>query len=206
MLELHLRQTQLYPQRGRIHYNNSQEEIIDISTIVSQFRTDPWRSSSSCEVLMWSFLFSEQKIDDIARDIDGIKLLLQRLNVPQDENKPKTSSIWHLNHADSAEPLIEHQPLPASGGEPLWDQLAHIIDFVTAVVEDRGSRDISPEASEVLSSLRNLVQTLERPAAMRDLSFPEAKVAKYQADPSMPPLEAVVAVLRWAKGSFLTKN
>ena len=206
MFQLHFRQAQLYPQRARIQCNSSQAEGVDISTIVSQFRMNALRSSSYFEVLIWSCTFSEQKIDDIARGIDGIKLLLQGLNVPPDEKQPENGSIGYLNQAESVKPLTEHQPISASGGEPLWDHSAHIIDFVIAVVEDIGSRDIGPEASEVLSSLRNLVQTLEGRAAARDLSFPGAKVVEYQADPPMPPLEAVVAVLRWAKGSLPTTD
>ena len=124
--------------------------------------------------------------------------------MPPEEKQPKTSSTWHLDQADSAKPPIEHQPISASCGEPLWGHSAHITDFVRAVAEDRGPRDIGLEASEVLSSLRNLAQTLDGPAAVRDLSSSETKSKNYHADPPMPPLEAVVAVLRWAKGSLLS--
>ena len=126
--------------------------------------------------------------------------------MPSDEKQPVARSIWHLNQAESVKPLIECQSVPAPGGELLWDHSAHIIDFVKAVLEDRGTRDIGLEAGEVLSSLRKLVQALEDPAAARGLSFPKAKLAKHQASPPMPPLEAVVTVLRWAKGSLLTTN
>ncbi|KAF2493075.1 hypothetical protein BU16DRAFT_466133 [Lophium mytilinum] len=141
----------------------------------------------------------EQKIDGIARDIDGIKLLLQQLNVTPDEANPEDGSTGHLNEAGAIKALIGHRPVSASAGESLWGHSTHIIDFVKAVVEDRGLGDVGPEASDVLSSLRNLIQALEDPAAVRDLSSPEVDVAKYQAKPPMPPLEAVVAVLRWVK-------
>lgn len=81
-----------------------------------------------------------------------------------------------------------------------------MIDFVKAVLEDRDSRNVGPEASEVLSPLRKLVQTLDDPAAARFSSLPEAKFAKRQTNPPMPPLEAVVTVLRWVKGSFHHKS
>ena len=120
-----------------------------------------------------------------------------------DEQQPLARSVLHLNQAESVKPLIEYQSIPAPGGGPIWDHSAHIIDFVKAVLKDRGSRDVGPEASEVLSSLRKLVQALEDPAAARGLSFPKAKLTKHQANPPMPPLEAVLMVLRWAKGSLL---
>ncbi|KAI1105790.1 hypothetical protein F4804DRAFT_340971 [Jackrogersella minutella] len=138
----------------------------------------------------------ERKIDEIAQGIDGIKVLLQGLNVSSDINPLGASSIRQLGHANSAKPLIEHE---TSKGDFLWDHSVHIIDFVKAVVEDRGLREDGTEASGVVSSLRKLVQTLENPTAIQESSLLEAKVMKRQAGPHMPPLEAVVAVLRWAK-------
>ena len=111
--------------------------------------------------------------------------------------------IGHHDQPDSTKPLTKHRPINPSCGEPLWDHSAHVVDFVKAVVEDRGSRNAVPEATEVLSSLRNLVQTLEEPSLIQDSSFLEATVAETASDPDMPPLEAVVTVLRWAKGWFL---
>ena len=121
-----------------------------------------------------------------------------------DEKQPEARSIGHPNQVESVKPLIESRSISAPSGEPLWDHSAHITDFVKTVLEDRGSRDVGTEASEVLSSLRKLVQALEDPAAARGLSSPGARLAKHQANPPMPPLEAVVTVLRWAKGSLLT--
>ncbi|KAI0384226.1 hypothetical protein F5Y04DRAFT_238591 [Hypomontagnella monticulosa] len=141
----------------------------------------------------------EQKIDDIAKGIDGIKLLLQGLNVSSGTEQLESSSLQRLNEADPAKHLIEHNTNPGCGVASLWDHSFHIIDFVKAVVEDRDPKDVGPEESEVLSSLRRLVQTLEDPPTLRNSSIPELKIAKYHVGPSMPPLEAVVAVLRWAK-------
>ncbi|KAL9071886.1 MAG: hypothetical protein Q9157_005312 [Trypethelium eluteriae] len=143
----------------------------------------------------------EQKIDDIARDVGGIKLLLQGPNAPSAEKRPVTRSQWNLNPVESVKPLIQCQSISASGGEPLWDHSAQIVDFVKAVSEDRSSRDVRPESSEVLSSLRKLVQALEDPITARGSgsSVHRTKPATQQVNPPMPPLEAVVAVLRWAK-------
>jgi hypothetical protein len=112
--------------------------------------------------------------------------------VSSNETAPVARSIWtHSNRAESAKVVA---PLD---GETLWDHSAHIIDFVKAVLEDRDALNVEHEASEVLSSLRKLVQTLDDPTATRGLFFPSAKPAK---PPHMPPLEAAVTVLRWAKG------
>lgn len=129
-------------------------------------------------------VLSEQKIDDIARDISGIKLLLQGLNV--DENQPIARSAFYLNQAESVKPQIERQSISAPPGEPLWEHSAHIIDFIKAVLEERGSRDVGPEAIKMLSSLRMLVQALEDPAPARSLFVPRAiRLAKHQANPPM---------------------
>ena len=100
----------------------------------------------------------------------------------------------------------EHRSVSAYEGETLWNHSAHIVDFVKAVVEDRALRNDGPEATEMVSSLRNLVQALEGLAAVRCPAFPDLGLAKDPANSPMPPLEAVVAVLRWAKGSSLITN
>ncbi|KAI1414111.1 hypothetical protein F5Y13DRAFT_179093 [Hypoxylon sp. FL1857] len=141
----------------------------------------------------------EQKIDDIARSVDGIKILLEKLNVSPDARRPEASSLWNADQVDSVGSLVEHQSIAGCSSESLWDHPVQIIDFVKLVVEERGPGDAGSEESEVLSSLRKLLQTLEDPAAVLNLLTTFPKVLKYQAGPPMPPLEAVVAVLRWAK-------
>ncbi|KAI9704645.1 MAG: hypothetical protein M1820_005393 [Bogoriella megaspora] len=142
----------------------------------------------------------EQKIDDIARDVGGIKLLLQGRNQLSNEEQVESRTIWHPGQAESAEPPNEFHAMSAPVGESLWDHSVHIIGFIKAVLEDRGSKYARPEASKILSSLKKLLQALEDPALVRGLSNPQVKLVKHQAKPSMPPLEAVVNVLRWAKG------
>ncbi|KAL2819062.1 hypothetical protein BDW59DRAFT_165217 [Aspergillus cavernicola] len=116
----------------------------------------------------------EQKIDDIARDISGIKVMLQ---------KPAELSL----------PRRDCQSVVGGGGEPRWDHSTHIIDFVKAVLEDGVSRICGPEATAVLSSLKKIVHALDNPAATRHTP------TMSQVAPSMPPLDAVLSVLRWAK-------
>ncbi|KIX01886.1 uncharacterized protein Z518_07825 [Rhinocladiella mackenziei CBS 650.93] len=160
---------------------------------------DPRRSSYH-GALTWSCSSSEQKIDDIAKSVDGIKDLLQGLNVSPDTKGLETGSIRHPRQPELLQDPTKNQPISLSGSEHLWDHSPHIIDFLKAALESEGSRDAQPQADNLFSSLRSLVQTLEGPAAVRNLPSPQSKVTRYPAGSSMPPLEAVVAVLRWAKG------
>jgi hypothetical protein len=188
-----LHPVQQLPDRGCSYQHNS--ELLNIPQSAS---------SSYYQVLLFYCSISEQKIDNIASRIEGITLLLQGLNVPSDKRQPEAGHILHPNQAGSVKPANEHHPICAPGGEHQWDHPIDIIDFVKAVVDDRGSREVGPGADELLSSLRNLVQALEMPAAVRNVPFLQSKVVKSQADPSMPPSEAGVEVLRWAKSTLLT--
>lgn len=84
--------------------------------------------------------------------------------------------------------------------EALWDHPAHIIDFVKAVVEDIDSKDAGTEADEVITSLRKIVRALEHSAMGSETPHAEPEIVKDKSKILMPPLEAAVAVLRWARG------
>jgi hypothetical protein len=126
--------------------------------------------------------------------------------VSSNKRQSEPRATWHLDQAESLKPksLVERKSRSAPSGEALWDHSVQTIDFIKAVVEDRGLRAVGSEGTEVVSALRQLVQDLEKPAAVRGLSFPRVELSKYQANPPMPPIEAVVEVLRWAKGLFLS--
>lgn len=111
--------------------------------------------------------------------------------------QPEVAAVRHLNQ------LL---PISTSGSETQYDHSAHIIDFIKAVVEDTRLRNVESEANEVLSSLRNLLQTLKKPNTASDPCCTLGKGAAYQSDPIMPPVDSVVAVLRWAKGLLLLSN
>jgi hypothetical protein len=100
--------------------------------------------------------------------------------------------IWQPDRSSSTGPIAKTQPL-------LWDHSAHMIKFIKTVVEDKNSQHVEPQAAEPLLSLRKLVQLLEDPTASPCSGF---KFMKSQSNPLMPPLEAVVTVLRWAKGKW----
>lgn len=140
---------------------------------------------------------SERKIDDIARDIDGIKLLLGKLQLPREQPQSGGLIATGISDHELKEPPVGTSVVESNNAIPQWDHSPDIIDFVKAVVDDQ---DSSPnQASEyVISSLRNLVRVLEG----HDESLPrlEAHIPHSQAMAPMPPLESVVAILRWAKG------
>ncbi|KAF2877676.1 hypothetical protein BDV95DRAFT_535423 [Massariosphaeria phaeospora] len=135
----------------------------------------------------------EQKIDDIAASVDGIKRLLLGLNLSSDSNPMIAQPT---DQPDVADYRVEQRPILPSAA---LDHSAHIIDFVRAVIDDKSLRDSRSGVDETFRSLEKLVQTLEDPANTRNSSYPDRKVGNYRNRPPMPPLEAVVTVLRWAK-------
>jgi hypothetical protein len=144
-------------------------------------------------------LISEQKIDDIARDIGGIKLFLDGLNVPSNGAQPVARPMLYLDQVESTKPQ-DCNPISTPGGESSLDESAQIIDFVKSFLSARNSKNVDSHMNEVTSSLVKLLQVLDGPADAPSLSFLTAKTAGPEASPSMPPLEAVLTVLRWAKG------
>ena len=146
---------------------------------------------------------SEQKIDEIARDVHDIKTTLRgtgnritnkvnrTLQLPEayaDGSKSYTSEDERV----SRRPKVElTQPKLVSS----WDHSVQIIDFVKAVVED-GSRCASQDS--LYHSLKRLLSSMEDTSA---ISVPRRST---NLEPlggiDMPPLDAVLDLLRWVKG------
>ncbi|WAO96393.1 Zn(2)-C6 fungal-type domain-containing protein [Fusarium falciforme] len=148
---------------------------------------------------------SERKIDNIARDIGDIKLLLRELNLPGQQTASQVPQPLQQATSNTRDkPISVNITTAAPATIAQWDHSSHVIDFVRAVVEDRsGMNHDGPgpdsESSQVISSLRNLLDTLENPSITRN-SHPDASAAAdQQASTSMPPSESVVGILRWAK-------
>ncbi|KAH7011262.1 hypothetical protein EDB80DRAFT_891108 [Ilyonectria destructans] len=141
----------------------------------------------------------EKKIDHIAKSIDDIKLLLERLSTPSEAEKVEPHSP--LVRSGLAKPLAKYQPIATANGEHIsWDHSAYIVGFVDCVAEYRGVEGVPSGAGPIISSLRNMVQILARPDVTQDSTFTKTKTARDQTDTSpMPPLEATVAALRWVK-------
>ncbi|KAI1127902.1 fungal-specific transcription factor domain-containing protein [Nemania abortiva] len=143
----------------------------------------------------------ERKIDEIAEGLEAVKALLQKSHLSIGE-KRDGNSLLHVPSSSTPKSLaLSELPISVSQLEPVkWDHSAQINEFVRTVAEDRASREEpGTEESEVLSSLRRLAKALEDSNVVRDLSFPETRGAKLQDHVSMPPAEAAVLVLRWAK-------
>lgn len=117
------------------------------------------------------------------------------------ENSPQVSLLSNSEQSIT--------PIPT--GEPEWYLSGQILDFVRSVVSGADTRHFNTKNDGVVESLRQLLQAVERSTSASDLSFPKAKDEKQSPGGSMPPLDAAVAVLRWAKGvthyiSYLLKN
>ncbi|KAH8167774.1 hypothetical protein CIB48_g445 [Xylaria polymorpha] len=145
-------------------------------------------------------LESERKIDEIAEGLEAIKVLLQGSHPPI-RRESDDGSLQRKVGTVTTEPLTFGISATNTSKEPAkWDHSAQVTDFVKTVVEDRASKeDPGTEENDILASLRRLSRALDDSNAARDLSFPEIRVFKSQDHLSMPPNEAAVLVLRWAK-------
>ncbi|UPK99962.1 hypothetical protein LCI18_010897 [Fusarium solani-melongenae] len=147
----------------------------------------------------------ERKIDNIARDIDDIKLLLQELNLPGQRTASQVRQPLQQATSNSRDKTISVNTTTATPATiAQWDHSSHVIDFVRALVEDRSGMNHDepgrdPEPSQVISSLRNLLDALENPSITRNSHSDASTTADQQASTSMPPLESVVGILRWAR-------
>ncbi|KAI0101628.1 fungal-specific transcription factor domain-containing protein [Nemania sp. FL0031] len=142
----------------------------------------------------------ERKIDEIAEGLEAVKVLLQNSHLPIGHEREDHPLLNIPASTVRAQPISE-LPTSTSQQEPVkWDHSAQVNEFVKTVAEDRASReDQGVEESDVLASLRRLARTLEDSNVLRDLSFPETRGIKLQDNVSMPPTEAAVRALRWAR-------
>ncbi|KFA56223.1 hypothetical protein S40293_00182 [Stachybotrys chartarum IBT 40293] len=151
----------------------------------------------------------ERKIDDIARDIDGIKTLLQNLDVRKDlpappppPPPPPPPQINTFTPSSSAyeqgTPLNGYPSAPPPTTVPRWDHSAHVVDFLNALVYDQSLPRARPESSQVLSSLENLATALEYSDVTHSWARVDTRAAEGE-DVEMPPQTAVVDIIRWAK-------
>ncbi|KAK2729352.1 C6 transcription factor [Colletotrichum kahawae] len=142
----------------------------------------------------------EKKIDDIAKGIDGIKLILQNLDSAQ-ISKSAPNAVTENNRETSAQPSITRDTIATNVSS--FDHSAHVIDLLKSVLEDGTvtSDGSSPETSEVVSSLTDLTRTLEDPSPGGNHSSRGRNVVKEgrNEDSQMPPVKDVLEVLRWVR-------
>ncbi|KAI8623862.1 hypothetical protein F5Y19DRAFT_491852 [Xylariaceae sp. FL1651] len=138
----------------------------------------------------------EQKIDEIAESVGAIKLLLS-----SSQTWPGTDNTLHISQGSSVQTRIANKNIGTISKDPVqWDHSAQVSDFVRTIAEDRASREIFQTGeSDVLTALKGLARALDGSNIVRDLSFPETRDVKRQDDLPMPPAEAAVLVLRWAR-------
>lgn len=152
------------------------------------------QSSTSKQRVLISAQY-EQKIDGIARDIDGIKQLLQTVQL----NGDGIRSIIPPTPPTNPMPLLKtSSDLSTTGDAIAWKNSTHVISLIRTVC-DMQSTDL--ESTQTISSLQKLLDRLECPPSrvaetsqeLKSMSSPSA---------GMPPQDTVVAVLRWVKGAF----
>ena len=81
-----------------------------------------------------------------------------------------------------------------------WDHSSHIINFIKSIVREGTSAYPNSEWDDTITSLKSLVDALENPQSARKLTSPELTISDLEETPSVPSLEAVLGILRWAKG------
>ncbi|KAL0941544.1 C6 transcription factor [Colletotrichum truncatum] len=142
------------------------------------------------------------KIDDIANGIDGIRHLLERLELPATP-KDSTVAVTQLSQHTTARNPIGNDIASDSASGSSWDHSAHVTNLLKSILDDINltSQDKGTEASEIISSLANLTRTLEDPLPARSQYIPNGSAFTVAHDkrPPMPPLEATLDVLRWAR-------
>lgn len=146
---------------------------------------------------------SEQKIDEMAHRIESIQKLLQGLNMDSPTKASRSNGqrlpVAQLHPGNRSTSSNKND----TGGErSSWDHSAHIVDFVKTVVKESGSYLTDPDSTEVLGSLQSLLQTLESPVTKSRKPNATPHVADPGPDFSMPPSDAALSVLRWAKSGF----
>ncbi|KAI1750974.1 fungal-specific transcription factor domain-containing protein [Xylaria castorea] len=167
--------------------------------VTCTFGTVASRTTSPKQRILISAQY-EQKIEEIAEGLEAIKALLQKSHPPSERECDDSPTLRKLDNVTS-QPLTFRESAVSTSKEPAkWDHSAQVSDFVKTVVEDRASREYpGTEESDILASLRRLSRALNDSNVARDLSFPEIRGSKSQDFISMPPVEAAVLVLRWAK-------
>ncbi|KAF7547811.1 hypothetical protein G7046_g8890 [Stylonectria norvegica] len=141
----------------------------------------------------------ETKLERIARDVRDIKSLLQARQLPDVTIRTATELTPQSNQDEPREPRREFHIPPLSDRVPRWDHSIHIIDFVKTVIAGKPSSTLSKEPSPVISSLRRLVDAVESNDTSCSLRSVRDGATKHAASSSMPPMESVVEILKWAK-------
>lgn len=149
---------------------------------------------------------SGEKIDAISRDVSDIKSLLAGLDLSRTAAIP---SLEEHRSAPAPQKKGDEHPrvrdVPRSIPLRQWDHSSHIITFIKSVVQEGTSAYPNSEWDDTITSLKGLVDVLENPQSARKLASPELTVNDLEVTLTVPNLEAVLGILRWAKGMLLRK-
>ena len=149
---------------------------------------------------------SGQKIDSISRDVSDIKALLAGLDLSRTAAIPSSEEhrfVPALQKKGDEHP--RRRDAPRSVHLRQWDHSSHIINFIKSIVREGTSAYPNSEWDDTITSLKNLVDALENPQSARKPASPELTVNDLEETPSVPNLEAVLGILRWAKGTLLRR-
>ncbi|PVI00756.1 hypothetical protein DM02DRAFT_614115 [Periconia macrospinosa] len=122
----------------------------------------------------------ERKIDDILKGIESITQILQfqrqsQLSAPQ------------------SHPASEHSP------DQVWDHSTEVVDFVKAVVAEKESSLGTLAADDAVQSLKQALSSLTNSEGLRKLPCFDMGISRSQSSPVLPPIDAVLVVLRWSQ-------
>ncbi|KAH7386206.1 hypothetical protein BKA64DRAFT_136262 [Cadophora sp. MPI-SDFR-AT-0126] len=142
---------------------------------------------------------SERKINEIAGAVDDIKLLLQRLDISSiSSHDARTIQVSAENLMPDYSPARMQPSYSEALDSPLGHHSVQVGRFVNDFLEGGIPSRIKPD--DAFASLRNFVTCPAKP------DIAKGSLANKKGDPSpspskndMPPLEAAVFILRWAR-------
>lgn len=135
---------------------------------------------------------SERKIDEIAANIAEIWQRIQGSSLAIEPGQPP---------AAASVAAVAEQALvcPFEGESSLTSHSARVGRFMDDTFREDCLHYSSPNSEKVVETLRQICRLQDEHNITRDMFFSDA-ACRPKAISGMPPLEATVTVLRWAKG------
>lgn len=134
--------------------------------------------------------------------VDGIKQLLEGLNVST-RQQSHVPSVSDPNHAN---PIYASQAKNMENEPPLRKHSVPVCRFVDDVVAEGGLKYQHLRSNDVLDSLRDFARPRDEGSPERVVRLLRKQRIRKKSNTvgnTMPPLEAAVFILRWARGMFL---
>jgi hypothetical protein len=192
---------ELHPQYSEDQQRSVEATGLAIRSLVSDLSLgSPSSLVSAVDAATDRATHSEQKVDSIAQDIDSIKTLLRGLGL-----SPGTADVVHSRRSTAGEarlPQIGVFDAQFVTAGKTWDHPEHMIDFVRAVLGDL-KRTEGDE--KVVTALTDLDESMQRSRHTLPPHVPMGLDVEVQSQ-RMPPLEAILPVLRWVQGAFCHRD